>query len=128
MKLLLDTHAFIWWDSEPSKLGRRALHACCDPANEVLFSVASAWEMEIKRQLGKLRLRMPLQEIVEQQRAANGIGLLDVRLPHVIQLDSLPTPHKDPFDRILVAQAIVEGATLVTADPAIEVYPVPVLW
>lgn len=128
MKLLLDTRAFIWWDSEPSKLGRRALDACCDPANTVLLSVASAWEMEIKRQLGKLALRMPLPEIIAQQRAANGIGLLDLQLPHVLQLGSLPTPHKDPFDRILVAQALVEGATLVTVDPAIEAYPVPVLW
>jgi PIN domain nuclease of toxin-antitoxin system len=84
--------------------------------------------MEIKRQLGKLALRMPLPEIIAQQRAANGIGLLDLQFPHVLQLGSLPTPHKDPFDRILVAQALVEGATLVTVDPAIEAYPVPVLW
>ena len=127
MRLLLDTHTFIWWDSEPSKLSSLALGYCQDPAHQLLLSVASLWEIQIKRQLGKLNLRLPLEEIVEQQQS-NGVLLLPVLPAHVLRLDSLPSHHRDPFDRLLVAQAIVEDATLVTADPTVAGYPVTTLW
>lgn len=98
MKLLLDTHAFIWWDSEPEKLSARSLAACQDTTNEILLSVASVWEMQIKQQLGKLKLNSPLAEIVANQQKTNGLEILSVSLEHVLALDRLPSHHKDPFD------------------------------
>src|SRR5262249_49406416 len=127
MKGLLDTHTFIWWDSHPGKLSAPALAFLQDPASTVLFSVVSVWEMLIKLQLGKLTLSAPLANILAQQQA-NGIQVLPVTLAHVLGLENLPTPHKDPFDRLLVAQANAEGAVLVTADPIFAQHPVKVLW
>ncbi|HET9226753.1 MAG TPA: type II toxin-antitoxin system VapC family toxin [Thermoanaerobaculia bacterium] len=126
MKLLLDTHIFIWWDSEPAKLSRAVLDLCADPAHELIVSVASLWEMQIKRHLGKLDLRLPLAEIVVHQQETNGITILPVAQAHVLALEQLPNHHRDPFDRILVAQALVEGAALVSADPILKSYPVEV--
>src|SRR5438128_11497430 len=127
MKLLLDTHAFIWWDSDPVQLSAPALTALRDPANEVWLSVASVWEMVIKAQLGKLALRLPLAHIVSQQQA-NGLRILPVTLAHALGVEGLPAIHKDPFDRVLIAQANVEGAELVSADQVVRQYPVRVLW
>jgi PIN domain nuclease of toxin-antitoxin system len=127
MKLLLDTHAFIWWDSDPAQLSASALAALSDPANEVWLSVASVWEMVIKAQLGKLTLRLPLAGVVTQQQA-NGLQVLAVTLAHALAVEGLPAIHKDPFDRVLIAQANVEGAELVSADPVVRQYPVRVLW
>lgn len=128
MNLLLDTHAFIWWDSEPNKLSPRSLALCRDRANTVLLSVTSVWEMQIKLQLGRLRLKFPLAEIVESQQQANNIEVLPILLTHVLALDDLPNYHKDPFDRLLIAQANVGGAILVSNDPVIAKYPVEVAW
>jgi PIN domain nuclease of toxin-antitoxin system len=127
MKLLLDTHAFIWWDSDPAQLSAPALAALRDPANEVWLSVASVWEMVIKVQLGKLTLRLPLTAIVMQQQA-NGLKVLPVTLAHPLAVEGLPAIHKDPFDRMLIAQANVEGADIVSADQVFGRYPVRVLW
>jgi PIN domain nuclease of toxin-antitoxin system len=128
MKLLLDTHAFIWWDSEPAKLSPQALALCQDRQNALMLSVVSVWEMQIKLQLGKLRLTLPLKEIIETQRQTNGIEILPVTLAHVLALENLPAHHKDPFDRLLVAQAMVEEAVLVNLDPNIAKYAVQVVW
>lgn len=127
MKLLLDTHAFIWWDGDPAKLSPRALAALRDPANTVWFSTVSVWEMVIKSQLGKLTLRLPFSQIVAQQQA-NGLQVLAVSLAHVLAVEGLLAVHKDPFDRLLVAQANVEAAEFVTADLIFARYPVRVLW
>ncbi|SRR5579884_2230389 len=127
MRLLLDTHTFIWWDSDPGKLPAPALAALRDRSNTVWFSVVSAWEIIIKAQLGKLTLRLPLRDIIAQQQA-NGIQILPVTLPHTLAVEGLPPVHKDPFDRLLAAQAFVEGAELVSADPIFSHYPVRVLW
>ncbi len=128
MKLLMDTHAFIWWDSDPAKLSPQVLTLCQDRQNILLLSVASVWEMQIKLHLGKLRLALPLREIVESQRQINNIEILPIMLAHVLALENLPFHHRDPFDRLLVAQAIVEEAVLVTADPNIAKYEAQVLW
>jgi PIN domain nuclease of toxin-antitoxin system len=128
MKLLLDTQVFIWWDSEPARLSAQALALCQEPTHTLLFSVASAWEMQIKLQLGKLALKLPLATLIEGQRQANRIEILPVALPHVLALQNLPTPHKDPFDRLLITQANIEGATLISSDPIFREYPVAVLW
>jgi PIN domain nuclease of toxin-antitoxin system len=127
MKLLLDTHTFIWWDSDPTQLSAPALTALRDPGNEVWLSVASAWEMVIKAQLGKLSLRLPLADVVREQ-AANGLRILPVTLAHVLGVAGLPPAHKDPFDRLLAAQAHAEGAEFVSSDPVFRHYPVRVLW
>ncbi|MBS3947844.1 MAG: type II toxin-antitoxin system VapC family toxin [Dethiobacter sp.] len=128
MKLLLDTHAFIWWDSEPAKLSPQALALCQDRQNVLMLSVVSVWEMQIKLQLGKLRLALPLREIVESQQHTNNIEILPATLEHVLTLENLPAHHKDPFDRLLAAQAIVEEALLVSGDPDIAKYAVQVVW
>jgi PIN domain nuclease of toxin-antitoxin system len=127
MKGLVDTHTFIWMDSDPTRLSSAAAMFLQDPSNIILLSVVSVWEMLIKLALGKLTLRMPLQTILAQQQA-NGIQILPVTLDHVLAVESLPAAHKDPFDRLLVAQANVEGAVLVTADAIFAQYPVTVLW
>jgi PIN domain nuclease of toxin-antitoxin system len=128
MKLLLDTHTFIWWDSEPERLSPQALRLCQDPDNSLLLSVASLWEMQIKLQLGKLRLALPLTQIVESQQQTNQIEILPIAMQHVFALDNLPCPHKDPFDRLLIAQAIAEEAAIVTGDKMFAEYPINVAW
>lgn len=128
MKILLDTHTFIWWDSDLANLSPNALRLCQDQANTLLLSVASVWEMQIKLQLGKLTLKLPLAEIIETQQQANNIEMLPIHLKHVLALESLPAPHKDPFDRLIIAQATVEGMLLLSCDPIFGKYPVNVMW
>jgi PIN domain nuclease of toxin-antitoxin system len=128
VKLLLDTHTFIWWDSDPAKLSATAMALCSDPANELILSVTSLWEMQIKHQLGKSSLRLPLVDIVAHQQATNGVIVLPILPTHVFALDGLPTAHKDPFDRLLAAQANSEGATLISADTIFRSYPVRMAW
>jgi PIN domain nuclease of toxin-antitoxin system len=128
MKFLLDTHAFIWWDSEPTKLSPQVLALCQDSANTLLLSVASVWEMQIKLQLGKLRFDRALAEIVSSQERINNLTILPIALAHVLALNDLPAHHKDPFDRLLVAQSIVENATLVSNDPQFAKYSLSVVW
>jgi PIN domain nuclease of toxin-antitoxin system len=128
MKVLLDTHTFLWWDSNSSKLSSAARALCSDPNTTILLSVASVWEMQIKTQLGKLALNLPLVDLVQAQQRTNGVEILTITLEHVLAIASLPTPHKDPFDRILTAQAIVEGIPLLTVDPIFHQYPVKILW
>ena len=128
MNLLLDTHAFIWWSIDPDKLSPGARAACEDAANQLMLSVASVWEMQIKAQLGKLRLPAPLAALVDHQASRNGLGLLAIELPHIYALQDLPQHHRDPFDRLIVAQATVAGLTIVTADRAFASYAAPVLW
>jgi PIN domain nuclease of toxin-antitoxin system len=128
VKLLLDTHTFIWWDSAPAKLSAAALALCGDPANQLVLSVASLWEIQIKRQLGKLDLRLPLAEIVAHQQETNGLTILPIVQAHVLALDALPPHHRDPFDRLLVAQAVVEEAVLVSGDPVLKSYSVQIHW
>jgi PIN domain nuclease of toxin-antitoxin system len=127
MKLLLDTHIFIWWADQPEKLSPTALSALEDEANELLLSVASVWEMQIKIQLGKLKLSLPLKELIKSQQETNELTLLPVALTHVLALDALPLHHKDPFDRLLIAQSTEEDLTLVTADSQLSAYPAKLL-
>lgn len=127
MRGLFDTHAFIWWDSHPSRLSSRVLAFLHDPANTLLLSAASIWEIVIKVQLGRLTLTTPLAEIISQQ-TANGIEILPITVEHVLGIQSLPSIHKDPFDRALIAQAQIEHAVLLSADATVASYPVSVLW
>ncbi len=128
MKLLLDTHTFIWWSSEPERLSTRVLTLCGDIENSLILSVASVWEMQVKLQLGKLKLHLPLHELIENLQQTNNIQILSIDLKHVLELHNLPTHHNDPFDRLLIAQANVEGAHLVSKDEVFAKYHVKLLW
>jgi PIN domain nuclease of toxin-antitoxin system len=128
MKLLLDTHTFIWWANEPEKLSERAVAACQGSSNTLILSVVSVWEMQIKMQLGKLRISRPIEELIKTQQQTNGLQVLSVELAHVLDLANLPSHHKDPFDRLLIAQANIEGATLVSVAPVFTSYSVQLLW
>ncbi|MEQ1593255.1 MAG: type II toxin-antitoxin system VapC family toxin [Thiobacillaceae bacterium] len=127
MRLLLDTHALIWWDKSPQLLPPGVLAAMRQPSCEIFFSAASVWEAQIKIALGKLDLRTPLPLLVEAQ-LNNGLSLLPIQLSHIWALADLPRLHGDPFDRLLIAQARHEGLTLVSADSIMRDYAVEVLW
>jgi PIN domain nuclease of toxin-antitoxin system len=127
MKLLLDTHIFIWWADQPEKLSPAALSALEDEANELVLSVTSIWEMQINVQLGKLKLSVPLKDLVKNQQETNGITISPVALTHVLALNALPFHHKDPFDRLLIAQSIEEDLTLVTANAQFSAYSAKLL-
>ncbi len=126
MKLLFDTHTFLWWAQNNTRLSATARAAIADPENTILLSVITPWEMMIKSGLGKLSLQGAVQTIVHQQLRRHGFTLLSVRLEHTLY--NLPFHHKDPFDRLLIAQALEEGATLVTDDGLITQYGVQTLW
>jgi PIN domain nuclease of toxin-antitoxin system len=128
MRLLLDTHTFIWWDSDPTRLSQRVAALCQSSSTTLLLSVASVWEMQIKQQLGRLQLRMPLTGLIAAQQQTNGLEVLPVQLDHVLVLGNLPLHHKDPFDRLLICQSQVEDAILVSADSVFSQYPVTVFW
>ena len=127
MRLLLDTHVFLWYITADPRLPTTFRTASQDPANEVYLSVASIWEAVIKYHLGKLALPVPPADYLPRQRDAHGIGSLpidDDAMPH---LAGLPPLHRDPFDRLLVAQALQHGLTVATVDPDVSEYPVPLL-
>ena len=128
MNLLLDTHCFVWWDSNRSKLSRSAFSALQDENNSLFVSNASIWEIQIKSQLGRLRLDYPLDEMVSSQTGENAIQILQIATNHILHLNNLPFHHKDPFDRLLAAQALIETLTLVSIDDAFEAYGVMLLW
>lgn len=127
MKLLLDTHIFLWLNSEPEKMPSAAYDACCNPHNQLYLSHVSPWEIQIKQQLGKLQLRAALPELIEMQARENGLNMLPIELSHIYDLSQLPCHHNDPFDRLLIAQARIESMVLVTVDRKISLYDVEVL-
>lgn len=128
MKLLFDTHTFMWWDSDLSKLPTHVQTLCFHPGNQLVLSIVSIWEIQIKVQIGKLDLGKQLVDVVANQRKANQIELLPVYYNHVLDLDNLPLHHKDPFDRLLIAQARVEGLVILSRDLQFSAYNVPVEW
>ena|SRR2546421_8307703 len=127
MRLLLDTHIFLWYISADKKLSVEARDAISDPANEVYLSVVSLWEAIIKHRLGKLPLPQPPEDYLPVQRARHRISSLVLDETSVGQLAKLPTVHRDPFDRILISQALEHSLTVVTADDVFRSYPVAVL-
>jgi PIN domain nuclease of toxin-antitoxin system len=128
VKLLLDTHAFLWWVEGAPAIGRKAAAAVSDSGNEVFFSVASCLELAIKLSLGKLRLTRDLEPFIRDQLSLNGFSLLDVQLEHVARVADLPFHHRDPFDRLLAAQALQNNLTIVSADRVFRKYGVAVTW
>lgn len=127
--VLLDTHTFLWWALEPEKLPPAVLNLLRDASNRIVFSAVSSWEAQIKAGLGKLVLEESLRKIVERELVANRWEVLPVTLEHTWRLDQLPPLHRDPFDRLLVAQSLVEKLTVLTRDPLVAQYPgVKVAW
>jgi len=127
MRLLLDTHIFLWYISADPQLPTVYVDAIRDPANEVYLSVASVWEAVIKYALGKLPLPEAPAEYLPRQREAHRIATLPIEERALAHLAGLPPLHRDPFDRILVAQALQHGLTVVTVDDAVRAYAVPLL-
>jgi len=126
VRLLLDTHVFLWLQTEPERLGDQ-LRTVSDVSNDLFLSAASSWEIAIKYGLGKLPLPERPERYVPQRMQAIGAAGVPVEHSHALAVSGLPDLHRDPFDRLLVAQATMLELTLLTADPAVAQYPVPTL-
>lgn len=128
MRVLLDTHAFLWWVIDSPRLSGTAREVIASEHNEPIFSAVSAWEIAIKVGLGKLNLPAPPEKFVAEQLCRNVLEVLPIYLKHALGVYSLPPHHRDPFDRLLVAQAMTENLTVLTADPLVAGYPVQTMW
>jgi len=128
MKFLLDTHSFLWFVEGDSKLSATARALIEERTNQPLLSMASVWEIAIRMSIGKLQLTQPIEIHVPYHLQANGINLLGIDLAHVAILTTLPYHHRDPFDRLLIAQAMVEEIAIVSVDTAFDNYAVKRLW
>jgi len=128
MRLLLDTQCWLWWFAHPEKLSESVIEQIADEANEIWFSVASVWEMGIKVSIGKLPLPEQIDDYVSTRMMQIGARSLEITASHALRVAALPLHHRDPFDRMLIAQAQVEAMTLVSADSAFSQYEVSLLW
>lgn len=128
MRILIDTHAFLWWVDGTRVLPAKARAALAESDNECFFSVASAWELAIKAGLGKLKLSRPVKRFVVENVAANGFRMLDIGISHVGRVETLAAHHDDPFDRLLIAQALEEKILIVSADSIFGKYGVKRIW
>jgi len=128
MKLLLDTNVFIWLNDAPDRVRKQVMTIVADPDNDLFLSLTSIWEMQIKIQLGKLQLSDALPDILRTQQIDNNLQILNINLSHIWALENLQYHHRDPFDRLLIAQAQIEGMTLVSADGIFDLYDVDLLW
>jgi PIN domain nuclease of toxin-antitoxin system len=129
VKVLLDTHSFLWWVTDDPQLSARARRTISSGSNEVHFSAVSAWEIAIKAGLGRLRIGDgDTEQFIAQQVAVNGFGVLAIEMSHALKTASLPNYHRDPFDRLLIAQAMSEEMALISADRALADYRVKIVW
>lgn len=128
MRLLLDTHAFLWFVAGDGRLSKSARDHIEDQSHELLISIASLWEMAVKVSLGKLDVPRPLAEFVQSHLALCSIGCLEIIPQHTYAVAELPFHHRDPFDRLLAVQCLSEGLSLVSADPVFEKYGVRRVW
>jgi PIN domain nuclease of toxin-antitoxin system len=128
MRVLLDTHAFLWLISEDKRLGRKVRRAFLNPKNQIYLSAASLWEIGIKVSLGKLSLRDGWLKLIGSEMKLNTIQWLNIEMPHCEQLSRLPFHHRDPFDRMLIAQAMVEKMTVITRDVRFMDYGIDCIW
>ncbi len=122
MKLLADTHAFLWFFHGDARLSKHYRKLIEDDKNQVFLSIASLWEIAIKTSIGKLELDAPFRDLVEDYVERSAFSLLPVATSHLIELERLPHHHRDPFDRLLIAQAIVESLPVITTDPKFDFY------
>ena len=128
MRLLLDTQCWLWWFAQPERLNEETIESIADAANEIWFSVASVWEMSIKVAIGKLPLPERIDDYVSTRMAQLGARSLAITASHALRVAALPLHHRDPFDRMLVAQAQLENMILVSADSIFNQYEVSMLW
>jgi PIN domain nuclease of toxin-antitoxin system len=128
MNYLLDTHAFIWWNENSPKLPTQVRQTLSDRSNQIWLSYASVWELQIKVQIGKLTLGAPLADLIDQEIRVNRLRLLSISYDDILKLDSLPMHHRDPFDRMIIAQTLTGGFHLVACDSEFPAYGVPLLW
>lgn len=128
MRLLLDTHSFLWFIAGSELLSESARHQIADLDNEAFVSIASLWEIAIKTSTGKLTLARPFEVLILEQLELNEIEILPIKLDHLAVLTKLARHHRDPFDRLLVAQALAEGLPIISKDPAFQGYPIQVFW
>jgi PIN domain nuclease of toxin-antitoxin system len=127
VKLLLDTHVLLWCATDPARLRDAERAALEDGANDALISVVTAWEIAIKQSLGKLDLPKPAEQWLPEVLRRTGLEVAELGLPAALRVRALPWHHRDPFDRLLIAQALEESYTLVTHDTAFSAYGVPLL-
>ena len=129
MKVLLDTHAFLWWVTDDAQISARARRLVADNSNEVYFSAVSGWEIAIKARLGRLSIGSgDVEAFIAEQVAANRFEVLPIHLNHALRTCSLPDFHRDPFDRLLIAQATIEELALLSADRELAKYKVRLIW
>jgi len=128
MRALLDTHVFLWWISDDPRLSTHAREIITNGENTLFFSAASGWEIAIKAKLGRLKLPKPLETFVPEQMALNAIESLSVQMSHALHVHTLPLHHRDPFDRLLIAQAQLDNLPILTADPQIALYAIRTVW
>jgi len=128
MRALLDTHSFLWFIAGSNRLSVNARQLMADFENELVLSIASLWEIAIKVSLGKLDLREPFEELFPRQIQEHEIETLRITFPHLSRLLNLPLHHRDPFDRLIIAQGLEEGIPIITTDPAFSDYPVTTIW
>lgn len=128
MRVLLDTHCWLWMQSAPTRLSPDGVRVVEDPDNELLLSTVSSWEIAIKYALGRLSLPEPPARYVPDRIQSSGVIPIPVEHPHALHVATLPPHHRDPFDRLLISQAQVLGVSILTADPQFAPYDVKVLW
>jgi PIN domain nuclease of toxin-antitoxin system len=128
MRVLLDTRVFLWWVEGDRAVPAKARAVLADQENECLISQVSAWELAIKTGLGKLKLALPVKRYIVEHAAANGFRMLDIRMAHIGRVETLAPHHGDPFDRLLIAQAVEEKLPVITADPVFRKYGVKRIW
>lgn len=128
MRVLVDSHTIIWAVDDPGRLGPVASRILPDPANELLVIAGTAWEIAVKVSVGKLNLSLPFRDWLSQALATLGAIFLPITIDHAAAQVGLPFHHRDPFDRLLIAQAMVEGVPVVSADPTFDLYPISRQW
>lgn len=128
MRILLDTHAFLWGIGDPAQLSTDAKRIISDRNNQIFLSVASGWEIAIKASIGKLSVPANLESFMLEQIRRVGIEILSIQMSHALRVYKLPNHHQDPFDRMLVAQSQLENLPIVTNDPQIARYSVKTIW
>jgi PIN domain nuclease of toxin-antitoxin system len=128
MPALLDTHAFLWLASDEGRLSRNALEYVKDTSNRLFLSIASSWEIALKVGRGRLQIDVPLLELLTDVPQRLSVDVLPIQASHLIAVASLPEHHRDPFDRLLVAQSLVEGLPIVSVDGALDAYGVTRIW
>lgn len=128
MRILLDTHTFLWFIEGNPRISPIAQSLIEDSQNERLLSYASLWEIAVKASIGKLPLHVPFEQLIPAELRRNAIEILDLTIEHLNQVITLPFHHRDPFDRMLTAQAVVEGLSILSADPIFDTYEVDRLW